>query len=440
MRARLAASLAVLICVACGPPDAEIGSIKPESGPYGTLVTITGKNLQGVYKQGARILLDTGSSQLVLAGENVKDWTPTRITFRYPYPLPPASILVLTDSGDTTAGSFEPSPGTGLWTPFLPGDTLRGVATTATAVCYLVDGPSGPRLHLDDGQHVKSFDLFPTGWHVSHAWLRATATGVFEGVAVVKDPVATGEELYELQWDVDVPLLVPTGIAVNGSHFGANVDFKGLYAWLQPDGGSIARVRKGASGWAVDSPTVSLPTGMQAPSLAVGGDGTVWVAFGRDATLWPDTMAVMRVARLPPGAQAFEEEQVAGRFDDYVKSTGMIGGTGEQAVVDYCWEDVDPFGITRDTFCARKVRGVGGTWADAGDLAGRSLAFGPTGLAAAWCNDDKELMVAPNALASLEGEVASYPCPAMIQLLPQPSGYPRYVASLGSFLVTPQVP
>ena len=116
----------------------------PLAGDYGTLVTVTGDNL------------DEATASLVLAGgvnpvivkrpvngttstpaDVIKKWSKTEIQFKYPFPAE-GSIRVTTKSGEAEGGSFVPS--------WIPGAPIKALFTRRELL--EVVSPSGGTLLL----------------------------------------------------------------------------------------------------------------------------------------------------------------------------------------------------------------------------------------------------------------------------------------------------
>ena len=90
-------------------PEPIIESMEPESGPYGTLVTITGQSLGTEGMAGFLLTLGDGLVELTPQDQQfVTSWTDTEIVFRYPFPA--EGVISLDTPGGTAAvGRFTPT-------------------------------------------------------------------------------------------------------------------------------------------------------------------------------------------------------------------------------------------------------------------------------------------------------------------------------------------
>lgn len=339
-------------------PPPTITNVTPLAGDYGTLVTITGDNLD----EGSAALVLGGTDEDVTiakpsAGEGagepsaiVTKWTKTEIQFRYPFPADGA-VGIRTRSGQARGGTFVPRvrPGVPASGKFSRRDMLAIVSPAPGTVVAAFDGEAGPYLLVATGGDVRA-TAFPRGSEaLRHASLFVTASGDVEGLFVA------GDDLWHLTDVLGTPKATDTGIPA--THAAGGSDETGTYAWIKM-GTTLSRHR--APTWNATGETVADPTPNNAPgtSLAVGPEHSLYAAWGvNDGGSFPlydhTTRPVMR--RLRPGQTVFDAQKSAGgSADDYMTWTRLRPGPNGLVTSYFCASDTGVFSgastVCRESF------------------------------------------------------------------------------------------
>jgi hypothetical protein len=334
-------------------PPPSIASVAPLEGDYGTLVTITGDNLD---EASAELVLagpaepvkikmpppGTGQSQ---PGDVVMKWSKTEIQFKYPFPAEGA-VGITTTSGQATGGSFAPSwrPGPGISGVFTRRELLAIVSPAAGTMVSAYDGATGPQILVakpDGSIEAKPFNRGATA--ISSMSLYATPAGAVEGF------FASGGTLYQVTNVLGSPQVTSTGVAALDAAGG--YDASGPYAWIRKSNATLVRVRPPSwaeSGAAVSDPT---PSGAPGPSMAVAPDDSLYVGWGvNDSGSFPtyDHTAHPVMRRLRAGMTTFDAQRTGGSgADDDMVWTRLRAGPGGRVFSYYCANDsgfVDPSG------------------------------------------------------------------------------------------------
>lgn len=330
--------------------EPKIDSLSPESGAYGTTVTIKGEGLLNPALSGYKLKLgDEGEVEISPDSDGmVVSWTDTEISFRYPFPAEGA-VTLETPRDAVVAGEFQPTWHIGQEIEQAPAATLlASISPEPGRVELLFDtmpmtllevGPDGVVNHT-----VTADDVVP--WSVR---LFLSAGGKVEGVGVSD---AAEPAILHLQNQNGDLVAKGTTIKLAATEFSVAGGSEGAAVWMRRSGGWY-RARPSGTSFAQDKGPIA-DADPDAPDRASGAtsDGSLFVAWSVDTGNFLDDMEAPYMAKLAPTATKFAAETAAGgSVDDYVSSLTLTSH-GDGLVVRVCGSDVDPFGLSgTDRYC-----------------------------------------------------------------------------------------
>ncbi|HEX2882736.1 MAG TPA: hypothetical protein VHO25_24625, partial [Polyangiaceae bacterium] len=96
-------------------PAPEVTQMSPESGAYGSVITVTGVGLGSAARAGVSLTLAGAEEEIALfpTSPEIISWTEESLSFWFPFPQS-GEVAVHTPQGSVIAGSFEPDWEAGL--------------------------------------------------------------------------------------------------------------------------------------------------------------------------------------------------------------------------------------------------------------------------------------------------------------------------------------
>lgn len=402
-------------------PEPIIESMQPESGPYGTLVTITGSSLGTEGMAGFMLTLGDGLVELTPQDQQfVVSWTDTEIVFRYPFPA--EGVISLDSPGGTAAvGRFTPTWHVARELETAPAVTaLASISPEPNVIMMLFDtmpltllevGPTGVVEHAVSADSVEPTSL--------RLYLNAMGRVEAVGISDEADPVIVhfANEGGDLVGTATTVKLTATEYVVAGGSEGAAVWMKRAAGWH--------RARPSATGWKLDKGPIADPEPSAADRAAgATSDGSLFLAHSEDASFLTDDMEAPYLARLTPAGTQFGAAVRAGAaVDDYV-TTLRLTSSGDGLVVRVCGSDVDPFGFSgTDYYCYDGLHAPGGAqlFGVQVDAKASAHAFTQQRAVAAYCSSDRSWFIQTDldveeTPGTPLGEQVLYPCPEAVAL------------------------
>ncbi len=403
-------------------PEPKIESMSPESGAYGTLVTITGEGLGSSQLKGVTLALGSqGEVELTPASrELVVSWSDEEIVFRYPFPAEGPAVLT-TPKGTLVAGDFQPTWHVARELDKAPAKSvLASISGAAGQISLLFDTMPLTLLEVSAAgvteRAVTAPSLVP-----SSARLYLNAQAEIEGVGVsnAAEPV-----IVHLQNQAGDLVAQATTIALSASEFGVAGGSEGAAVWMRRSAGWF-RARPSGATWAQDKGPIA-DADEDAPDRASGStsDGSLFVAWSVDTGNFLDDMEAPYMAKLAPTATKFAAAtRAGGNVDDYV--TGLtLTSHGDGLVVRVCGSDVDPFGLSgTDRYCYDSLHAPSGAALLHVPVEAKSVtwAFTHERAVAAYCHSDRSWLIrsstdVESAPGAPVGEVVAFPCPEAVAL------------------------
>lgn len=403
-------------------PEPKIESMSPESGAYGTTVTIKGEGLGNPSLMGFTLALgDQGEVELTPDSEDVVvSWSDEEIVFRYPFPAEGSAVLT-TPKGAVVAGDFQPTWHIARVIDKAPAATaLASVSAKAGQIAILFDTMPLTLLEIQR-DNVTERAVTASDVASESARLYLDAQGEIEGVAVsdAADPVIV--HLQNQQGDL---VAKATTIKLSATEFGVAGGSEGAAVWMRRSGGWF-RARPSGATWAQDKGPIA-DADPDAPDRASGNtsDGSLFVAWSVDTGNFLDDMEAPYLAKLSPTGSKFGAAVAAGgSVDDYVTSLTLTSH-GDGLVVRVCGSDVDPFGLSgTDRYCYDSLHAPGGAHLFHVPVNAKSVmhAFTHERAVAAYCHSDQSWLIRTDVDVETSpgapiGEVVSFPCPEAVAL------------------------
>lgn len=410
-----------------GPPTVE--ELTPQSGPYGTTVTLRGEWLGSRDRKGVRLSLgDAGEITLDPKSTlGVQSWTENEISIRFPFPAAGAVVLE-TPEGSVEAGEFQPSWVSAASAEAAPGASVIAsisLAPQTITVLFDTDPPVlteiGPEGAVERAVELGDADL-------QSVRLYAGSDGSVEGLALSSGP---SPELLRLT-NVEGKLVAEgAGLQLAATEFALAGGPDGATVWMHREGGWV-RARPSKTGkFVVDKgPIVDPKPNGKNRAFGATSDGSLYIAWAVDTGNFLDDMEAPVFRRLGPSDTAFGAETRAGSsVDDYVTSLELFD-KGRGLVVRYCGSDVDPTGLSGRTYrCydALHAQGGGSIQRVPVDVTSSTHAFAQARAVAGACDsaqtfrlrtDTDEAGAAPDTT----GEAVIYPCQTTVALEVDPDG------------------
>lgn len=424
-------------------PPPVISSTGPLEGEYGTLVTITGDNLD---EASATLQLGTPTENLSFpkppagTGEGlpsavIKKWTKTEIQFKYPFPAEGA-IRVVTKSGQAEGASFVPAwrPGSPLAAKLGRRELLGVVSPANGTIVAMFDGAGGPKILVgsaDGSVTSKPFDR--GGGALMTGSLYVTPAGKVDGFFV------NNGTLWQLTDAAGTPSTSSTNVTAQRAAGG--VDATGAYAWVKNGGTTVSRYR--APAWTATGETVTDPTPANAPgqSMAVGIDNSLYMGWGVNSSgsfpLYDHTTSAV-TQRLRPGLTTFDAKRTVGSgADDYMVWTRFIGGPEGRVSSYFCANDTGIFGGA-SLDCEEGYAGAG-TSAPSGTVVSEYVVgFGATSTVAVSCEKATSTLKMGPETQTAQQTPALFPCPGIVTAAADPTGAPVVLVQAGAYIYAPK--
>jgi hypothetical protein len=216
-------------------PRPQIDSMRPTSGPYGTLVTIEGSGLGNPGLPGFRLALGNQGNALLTPdnGDMVVSWTDEAITFRFPFPSEGAVVLE-GPQGDAVAGEFTPTwhiaqeleqaPAATVIASISPQPGHLSLLFDTMPLTLLALGPDGSVEHAVTADDVETSSL--------RLYLNATAQVEAVGVSTGTAPV-----IVHLQNQDDDLVAAPTTIELDATEYVLAGGSEGAAVWMRRSAG-----------------------------------------------------------------------------------------------------------------------------------------------------------------------------------------------------------
>jgi hypothetical protein len=401
-------------------PEPVVESMQPESGPYGTLVTITGQSLGSEGVSGFTLTLADG---LVLTPQDetsVVSWTDTEIVLRYPFPA--EGVISLESPGGTaTVGRFTPTWHIAREIETAPVATaLASISPEPNRIMMLFDtmplsllevGPEGVIEHAVSAENVDA----------SSVRLYLNATGQVEAVGVSDEAEPVLVHFANEEGDL---VGTATSIALQATEYVVAGGSEGAAVWMKRTAG-WHRASPSTTGWKLDKGPIADPD-PSAPDRAAGAssDGSLYLAHSEDAGFLTDDMEAPYTVRLTPTGTQFGPATRAGAaVDDYV-TTLRLTSSGDGLVVRVCGSDADPFGFSgTDYYCYDGLHAPNGAqlFGVQVDAKASAHAFTQERAVAAYCSSDRRWFIRTDLDVEETpdtplGEQVLFPCPEAVAL------------------------
>jgi hypothetical protein len=405
------------------PPVApSVTDMDPAEGPWGTVVSIQGEGLGSSARSGVELVLG-GNGDLVIQPNDdpldaVVSWNETEILFHVPFPIEGA-ISIETPQGAALAGEFTPS--------WIAGPSISaGPATKVISSVSPDEGvisvllASGKLLEI--GTDVVERDVNAGTADLETAKLYVTPSGDVEAIALSE---GTPPELVHLAFDGAALTAAPTGITGTWLETHLTGGPNGGYAWVRDTTG-WSRLSPSSGAWAIDKGPVADPApanGLRA--VAATNDGALHVVWNVETGDLFDDLEAPFMATLAPSASDFAGEKKAGNsLDDYLTVLELeTRGAGMRLY--WCGSDVDPvLGTPPESACDTLYISSGGTSVEPQfkeDDYSRFV-FTDELVGAAFCGNSGGLELTTDSQQA-SGELAIWPCPRLIAVEIDPSGY-----------------
>lgn len=327
----------------------------PQSGAWGTEVTISGVHFGGVPGMSSVVAF---SDSVGANGFVVESWTDTQIKGRIAFPGS-GDMYVETPAGTADVGTFAT---TMTWQPSSPLD----VAQLASS------------LVLSTGGVAAIYRSYSLTAQATLADFSAGKTYALTGVTDPMDPTApviaklveaddhTPEAIATLM-DGSVSVFGATGAAatgLSGQVVAAGRDTTGVYAWIDTTNG-LVRARPGAT-WTTDrGPIASAHTILDG---AIAADGTLWITVSEPAGSSMSYVSIQTLAPSDSQLGALERTDPMAHADPIMAARLTLASDGVHALVQAA---------------TPRLRTATSTWTDAPAMAGLvDYAFAGTTLAA----------------------------------------------------------
>ncbi|HKY40979.1 MAG TPA: IPT/TIG domain-containing protein [Polyangiaceae bacterium] len=412
-------------------PEPTITAMEPTSGPYGTLVTVSGNGLGNAQMNGFTLAIgNQGELQLTPDDEqSVVSWTDQEIVFRYPFPAE-GPVAVESPLGGAMVGEFIPSWHVAREVDLAPAaSVLASISPEPDHITLLFD--TMPLTLIDVGPDATvEHAVSAPGVDPSSLRLYLNTAGVVEGIGVSNDASPVLVHLLNQGGDL---VAQATTIQLLASEFAVAGGSEGAAVWMKRAAG-WHRARPSGATWKLDKGPIADPD-PAAPDRTAGAssDGSLYLAHSEDASFLTDDMEAPYMARLAPTATQFASAKKAGSaVDDYV--TGLtLTSSGDGLVVRVCGSDVDPFGFSgTDVYCYDGLHAPSGAQllGVQVDAKASAHAFTHERAIAAYCTSDRRWFIRSDSDVEIMagepvGEQVLFPCPEAVAL--EVSGQGDYV-------------
>jgi hypothetical protein len=402
-------------------PEPRIDSMEPTSGPYGTVVTISGEGLGNPALSGFTLAVgNQGEVELTPKDKvSVVSWTDDEISFRFPFPAE-GGVSLEGPKGAALAGEFQPTWHISQEIDKAPAATvLASISPAAGQIELLFDtmpltlldvGPEGVVEHA-----VTADDVDP-----SSVRLYLNAAKKVEGVGV---STGAAPAIVHLQNQADDLLAKVTALKLAATEYGVAGGSEGAAVWMRRSNGWF-RARPSGATWAQDKgPVAEAHASDPDFAFSAASDGSLYVAWSVGTGTVLDDMEAARMAKVEPTGSKFGGTLVAGSsVDDYVTALSLWS-SGDGLVVRTCGSDVDPFGLSgTDYYCFDSLHAPSGAhlFHVAVDEKAVAHAFTHERAIASYCRDNSWLIQTDTDVAatpdSPPGEPVLFPCPEAVAL------------------------
>lgn len=396
------------------PPggEAEVESMAPNQGPWGTRVILTGD-----FSGGIPGFSFTSGHEVTLNFTDVED----QMEFRVPFPAE-GTLIMETNTRTVEVGEFTPTwqvqGTTGIGAN---GEILSSLAPASNHVAALLHRGGPPVLiEIVEGESRES-SPFSEAVVAETARLYSHPDGNLRVFALSDEsPPRIAYALRDADGNFTTLLSdfeVTSDAAVAGSR-------KGGVVWFL-DEGNWFRARSTGSAWAVDSGPVADPdTNENDRTFAAAGDGSLYFAHSVGSGSLFDDMERPVVLHLHPDGDQFASTPPAGHsVDDYITDL-RLEDRGDGVLMYYCGSDVDPLGLTQaDHSCFLELRSSDGTTRDRSKHEGQGTrhGFAQGAIFTFDCaSDELSFSLGEDDVP----EPVAWPCPALFAAEIDPGGMP----------------
>jgi hypothetical protein len=406
----------------------------PESGPYGSVVTISGTDLGSAARAGVSLTLAGAEDEIALFPTDlgIISWTETEISFWFPFPQS-GEVAVHTPQGSDVAGSFEPDWEAGLGSNLGAGaSVLASLAPEATTIIAAFD--TDPiTIVRSDGVSWDESSLDATGMRIETLRLfMPNANDVLAFALSSDDP----PEIVTFAQDGTSWTATPSGVTTTAA-FAIAGGPDGATIWSQT-GTDWSRIRYAAGNWGIDKGPIAdpNPTGSNHAAGATS-DGSLYIAWDQDTGNFLDDMGAPFMQQLEKNASSFSATFKAGdSVDDFVTSI-ELQDRGRGLLVYYCGSDEDPFGLSATGYkCYTSAHSNGGARLLSGLNENETTRYGSSRnqLMIGFC-DAAGLHAALDPAAP--GPAAVWLCPTVDALEIDPNGQPVFLIRVGDRMYAP---
>jgi hypothetical protein len=415
-------------------PAPEVTQMTPESGAYGSVITVTGVGLGSAARAGVSLTLAGAEEEIALfpTSAEIISWTEESLSFWFPFPQS-GEVAVHTPQGSAIAGSFAPDWEAGLGSNLGVGASVLASLAPAAATLVAAFDTDPVTVIRTDGMSWNESSLDATGMRIETLRLfMPSASEVLAFALSDADPpeIVTFTEDDGTWLPTASGVTATTTFAVAGGPDGATL-------WFQT-GTDWSRIRYASGNWAVDKGPIADPN-PTASNHAAGAtsDGSLYIAWDQDTGNFLDDMGAPFMQQLATNASSFTATFRAGSsVDDFVTSI-TLRDRGRGLLVYYCGSDVDPFGLSATGYkCYTSAHSNGGARLLSGLNENETTRYGSSRnqVLIGFC-DDTGLHAALDPAAP--GPAAVWLCPTVDALEIDPNGEPVFLIRVGDRLYAP---
>jgi hypothetical protein len=422
--------------VAPRPPI--IATTAPLAGDYGTEVTITGDDFNSA---GATLVLSSPkgtpvSFAMPTAPSNdpngvIRVWSKTEIRFKYPFPAEGA-IVVRTNAGQATAGSFLPSwsPGQPISGTFSKAGLLDVTSPAAGRIVAAFDRDTGPTLLVADGTSVTPVAFERGAATLNQMNLVSTPGGSVAGYFAIGTPPTVRR--MTLSQGIATTADTAVALTADAPFFAAGIDTAGEYLWARRTAGQLVRLR--APSWTPEGVPVTEPSNHKSLSGATSPDGSLYVVWGWNVSSTFDDYAYPIAGRLRPAQVTFAAAVRAGPLaDDYMLWTRSRAADSGEVVSYYCATDTGLGSASTD--CDEGYLDATGTYQSGAPIA---VGFGAAGSVMAKCDSTTATLKFGPTADTVKQVGVLYPCPTPLAAVVDSAGTGLLLVKSGTDVYSPR--
>jgi hypothetical protein len=406
----------------------------PESGAYGSVITVTGVGLGSAARAGVSLTLAGAEEEIALfpTSPEIISWTEEELSFWFPFPQS-GEVAVHTPQGSAVAGSFEPDWESGIGSNLGVGASVLASLAPAAATVVAAFDTDPVTIIRSDGVSWNESSLDATGMRIATLRLfMPNANQVLAFALSDADPpeIVTFTEDGGTWTGTASGVTVTTTFALAGGPDGATV-------WSQT-GTDWSRIRYAAGNWTADKGPIADPNPAGSNHAAgATSDGSLYIAWDQDTGNFLDDMGAPFMQQLANNASAFTATFKAGdSVDDFVTSI-ELRDRGRGLLVYYCGSDQDPFGLSATGYkCYTSAHSNGGARLLSGLNENETTRYGSSRnqVLIGFC-DDTGLHAALDPAAP--GSAAVWLCPTVDALEIDPNGQPVFLIRVGDRMYAP---